>query len=414
PEAESLRFGLAGAAVPNPDTAWSKASFLSTVDKRVLDATGALQAVRGAERRARGMDELLFGTLRELIRLCYTEDRCEGARKLIEAGERYEALPEPRYARVFYEKAVELSAPLGDRTLHALALRRVGRSLLSAGELSGSLSLYTRSAQLARDSDDLKGEVVGRVGMANALMRQGRWPDAQAIYEGTLAKLDDSSEEGTLMLERGQLFNNLGLAAARQNRLQESEDWLDRAGKVWQKVDSPVDAIIRTHILSVVRGRQGRVEESRQLLEEAFGRSPSALLRAGIAIDLAETCLRLRDHSDALRWGRIAEDHAITAQSADYLARVYRGLGNIARDTGDDGVGFYEKALDIARGRELVLCEAETLLDYARLRLLAEEDEEAVAYLEGACIIFRELGAAHELAEADLLLAERRQLVRPA
>jgi hypothetical protein len=68
---------------------------------------------------------------------------------------------------------------------------------------------------------------------------------------------------------------------------------------------------------------------------------------------------------------------------------MYRGLGNIARAPGrDDGIVFFEKILDLARGRHLQLLEAETRVDYVRLRRDIGGDEEACAYLQYACGLF--------------------------
>ncbi len=110
---------------------------------------------------------------------------------------------------------------------------------------------------------------------------------------------------------------------------------------------------------------------------------------------------------DAIHWARQAEDHAIAAHSVDYLCHVYRGLGNIARDTGhEDGVAFYEKALDLARKRNLPFSEAQTLADYAEFRARADGLEEAKAYLERAREIFLEIGATPEARRTQEALAK--------
>ncbi len=90
-----------------------------------------------------------------------------------------------------------------------------------------------------------------------------------------------------------------------------------------------------------------------------------------------------------------------------YLAEMYRGLGNIARERGDhDGFTFYEKALEIARDKGYHLVEATTLVEYALLRREMDEWEEAVSYLERARDLFGGLGAVHEETRAEQLLRE--------
>jgi hypothetical protein len=100
------------------------------------------------------------------------------------------------------------------------------------------------------------------------------------------------------------------------------------------------------------------------------------------------------------RWGREAEQSALSAGSVGYLTEVYRGLGNIERDTGGEPVALYEKSLEIARKNGLRLSEAQTLVEYARLQRATGNEEEARAFLEHAIGALEELGAAADARKA--------------
>jgi hypothetical protein len=84
---------------------------------------------------------------------------------------------------------------------------------------------------------------------------------------------------------------------------------------------------------------------------------------------------------------------------------MYYTRGNLARVRGDvDGFTFFEKALEIARDKGYPYLEAETLAQYADLRLKTGGVEEGQAYLESARDIFCDLGAVrdHKLAQEAL------------
>ena len=88
-----------------------------------------------------------------------------------------------------------------------------------------------------------------------------------------------------------------------------------------------------------------------------------------------------------------------------YLTDVYRGLGNIARDSGGEPVALYEKSLEIARKNGLRLAEADTLIEYARLQCSNGNPEEGRAFLEYAVELLDGLGAAEDARRAREELA---------
>jgi tetratricopeptide (TPR) repeat protein len=407
-ELELLRLRIIGAAVPDPEKAWDSSSAFSTVDKRILSAGDVDKAVRDAEESLRAYVTSLYEGLRPVLRAYYENQEDEAARRLIALGEQLENGGRLKGARQCYRSALSLSLPLLDKSSQILALRRIGRVSLTLGDFQEAAAHYDRSAELAGDAGDVRGEVVARTGRGNVLVWQGRWADAEAQYRAALELLA-AAEGEQVSLERAQLCNNLGNMATRLGRFEEAEAWLAQALEMWQTLSSPLDLAICHIIHGLLYERQSRLGDARQAYERARALPVSPALQSAIATDLAELCVHEGHLNEAEEWGRIAEEHAIRSGSAYLLGRMYQGRGNIARARGyEDGFIFFEKALEIAVEKGYPFLEAETLRDYAQLRRQSDGVEEAQAYLERARDLFQELGAVHEVARIEAALAQLR------
>ncbi len=408
-EFELLRLALVGVAVPNPGKEWDSSSAYSTIDKRVVRLEQLEEVVQESEDALHGYVSSLFEGLRPLFRSFWSGDGDGTVRNLIALGERQEQGGLFRKARNCYDVALSLSLPLADKRPQILALRRIGRMALSLGDLQDAYSYYQRSAELAHDSGDLHGEIIARTGVGNARLWQGRLAEAQQWYEAALALVDRVEIQDGIMLERAQLYNNLGNVTTRQMHLDAAEGWFEKALELWAVVPSPLDRAVCHHNRAHLLLAQGKRERAREVYQDALALTISPGLWAGIAIDIAETCLQDGLVSQAEDWGRAAEERAIASRSPYSLARMYQGRGNIARALENDGgFIFFEKALEIVREKDYRLLEGDILLDYALLRQQTGGVEEAQAYLECAREIFLELGAAHELGRADTALRDLR------
>lgn len=406
-ELDGLYLALVRASVPDPDTEWDSSRAFATVDKRVLSRDGVRRAVDEAELALREYTGTLFGMLRALLEAFERGDSLEAAAVLVRIGELHEGMGSHRKALAFFERALTVSLPLADKTMQTVALRRIARVARTTGEYRTALQYYGRSANLAADAGDLRGEVIGRTALGHVLALQGRFADAEQCHRDALAQIEAAPEPASLRLEEAQLCNNLGLLTVRQHRLDEAEAWLARARALWAEIPSLLDRAVCRHTEALLREAQQRPEESRALLEEALRLELPAAFRAGIAIDLAESYARAGDPRLARKGAEEAEEYAIAARSPYILGRVYHGRGNIARDTGEeDGFTFYEKALQIAREKGLLLLEGEVLADYAALRQRMGEREEAHSYLERAREIFAELGAEQDQARVDAAMRQ--------
>lgn len=404
-ELEILRLRLVSAAVPDPGKEWDGSQAFVTIDKRIVTPEGAERALAEAEEALRGFIGALHQGLRPVLDSFFAQEPEQAAQHLVALGELVEQTGRAQAARRCYAAALSVSLPLSAKAAQILALRRIGRVSVNVGDFEEAAAYYERSAELARDVQDLPGEVIALTGVGNVRLWQGRWSEAERSYHAALS-LADGAAAGTLALERGQIYNNLGNLGTRQRRLDEAEAWFESAFRLWKDVSSPYDLgvcyINHTHLREV----QDRWDEARESYEAALALPIPPSLRAAITTDLAEWCLREGHLTQAEEWGRISEEHAIAAGSPYTLGRMYQGRGNVARARGDaDGFAFYEKALQIARDKGYLYLEGETLMDYAPLRAQISGVEEAAAYLERARDLFRELGALGELEKAERALA---------
>lgn len=412
-ELELLRLRIIAAAVPDPGKAWDSSSAYSTVDKRIVSAGEVDRAVQDAEESLRAYVASLYEGMRPVFRAYFAGRGDESARHLIDLGEQLESGGRLKGARQVYRSALSLSLPSLDKSTQILALRRIGRVSLALGDFLDAGQHYERSAQLARDVSDMRGEVVARTGIGNVLVWQGRWSGAERHYRDAMALLE--AAEGTRpSLERAQLCNNLGNISARQERLDEAEAHLAEALAFWRTFASPLDLAVCYIHYAHLRERQDRYDEAREFYEQSLELPVPPAVQCALATDLAELCLHEGRLSQAEEWGRASEEHAIRSGSAYTLGRMYQGRGNVARARGDeDGFTFFEKALEIARDKGYPFLEAETLREYAALRRQHGGMEEAQAYLERSRELFIQLGAPQNLAEVERALAEIRAAQAP-
>jgi len=406
-EVEELRLAMVGASVPDPATEWDSARDFTTIDKRVVEFGRLEQVVTEAEEAVHRNVRSLYAGIGPLLRAVGEERHEDAARELVSLGERQEASGRYVNARECFRSALEVAMPLADRAVQILALRRLGRVALALGDFADALLHYRRSRDLARDAGDIQGRVVAETGSGNVLAVQGCWEDAEACYRSALRVALEDGHRDELQVERGHLFNNLGMVATRRRRLGEAETWFERALEVWNHRESPADLAICYHSLAQLREAQERPGDAQSMYARAQELPVPHAILATVTIDLAESYIETGMIPEALRLGREAEEHAIAARSPYYLAHMYRGLGKISTAAGDeDGFTFFEKSLEIARGKAYRLLEGEALVDYAVHRGRGGQHEEARAMLERAVGIFRDLGAVHEQERAERQLAQ--------
>lgn len=404
-ELDGLRMSIIRAGVPDPAMEWSRSGALSTVDKRLLPPQDCEDAITEAERALTLAIADTFARYRQLFRDLADGKPTDAAAQLIALGEQKERIGLYGSAKQFFEVALSYSVTLPEKGPQVLALLRLGRVTLRAGDISEGVQYYQRAAELARDAGDLEGLIAAHIGLGYPLALQGRWPEAERSHREALELLGSEPLDSDHQHERGQVFNNLGYFAARQGRLSEAVDWLRKSESVWKDVDSPADLGVYHHCMAFVCKAEGALDLALEHYRNALALEIPASFRVGISIDMAEAWLLSGDVSKANDWIHRAEEEAIAARAPYVLGRVYQARGNIARKAGvEDGFVFYEKALEIARARGLRLLEGETLMDYAMLRTQMNAWDEARSYLQLAGKIFEDAGAEPELEKVQDLL----------
>jgi tetratricopeptide (TPR) repeat protein len=409
-ELDGLRSGIARVAVPDWESRWARSGAHATVDMRVVVPESLDAVVEEAEANLHQYITSLFATYQAVLHAYSAGDHPSAIESLVQLGEEQERYERPRHARQFYEAALSLSLPLPEKQSQILASRRIARAALATSDFDDAWGWYQRSAAVARDAEDGQGEVIGWTGCGNVRAFQGRWGEAEECYERASERLSIQETADWAAAHRAQLYTNLGMVATRQGRLDEAERWLASASELHDALPSSADRAAWYHDQAMLRGKQGRHAEARQLFHRAMEAATAPGVCAVICIDLAMSYLEDHLFHRAEDWGRKAEEYAIKARSPYAIGQVYMGLGNIARAQSDEGgITFYEKALEIARGKELRGLEGEVLLEYARLREQMGGREEGEAYLEHARSLFSDLGAGHELARANEELARMRR-----
>jgi tetratricopeptide (TPR) repeat protein len=198
-ELEILRLQLVAAAVRDPGKEWDSSSAYTTIDKRLVDSDSAEHALQESRAALHAFVDELHDGLRPFFRSFYSGATDQAARELVALGEKLEERGRAVGARLCYRAALTVSLPLLEKEAQVLALRRIARVSGNLGDFHEALSYYERSAEVARDSGDLHGEVIARTGLGNMRMWQGRWSDAEQHYQDALA-LTESAGPGELIL----------------------------------------------------------------------------------------------------------------------------------------------------------------------------------------------------------------------
>lgn len=381
---------------------WDRAHSYSTLDNRVLDrATVREVAERVAEEEARYFQAMLLGVGRALD--ARTRGSSEGAvEALQETAARLIDLERHFEAAALLEVALDEAEELPDRRLRGRVHRALGKACWLLGRLDRAAELYARARNLFREAGERSREVVALQGLGNVRAAQGRWEAAEARY---LEGLELTGGDRELL--RGQLFNNLSQVTRKQGRLREAGEWQERAEEVWSRLDAPDDRVVAFNNAGLLALAHGDLDEARQCLLDGLVQARTDLQRTALLTHLARVELESGEIGQAEGVAREAEEFAILCGATDYLVEIYTILGRIFRERGDDqGVGFFEKALELDPEARFPLARAEAHLEYGRLRREMGDEDEARAHLERAREICHGLGATVELVRVSRELGD--------
>jgi tetratricopeptide (TPR) repeat protein len=220
------------------------------------------------------------------------------------------------------------------------------------------------------------------------LALQGRWQASIDSYQAARRLCGDNFAR-----KRGQLAINLASMWRELGEFAEAGRELARATELW----SDLERSDHSHwyndngLLALARGDYESADTSfRQALETAEG----SFHRAMVLDNVADSFIHQGKLNDAEVYARSAEEAALRAGSPRALAEIYTRLGKIFRLRADlDGVTFFEKALELCRGRTYPLTEANAYLEYGLFRRVLGDNEEARSCFERAQQLCVEIGS---------------------
>jgi len=401
PEAESLRQRIMAASVPDPALAWTNASAYSTVDKRVIATVDLKSVLEQAELASVERVRRFHATLAEAVNALVQGDEAAVAERLITLGDQAASAELQGAAAACFETAVSVAAARSDPALKALTLRKLARARAATGDVATAASLYRASHEQASAADDHEACITALLGTGNMLTVQGRWREAGELYHIALTHATHARAQ-----LRGQALINLSIIARETGDHDGAAAWLERAEALWSDL-TVGDRSVWYNNLGLLQLARGEYEAAGHAFESALNHADSDYDRAMICDNVAELMLRQRRLDQAEAAGRRAEAYALSSGSPRALAEVYVRLGKVFRLRGDaNGVTFFEKALEICRGRTYTLIEAQAYYEYGLFRRLLGDVDEARSFVAQAQTRYRELGS-YELAEhAAALLSQ--------
>jgi len=331
-------------------------------------------------------------------------DTTGAARALMRAGEQEELVGRGDEAHVWYSHALGIAQELRDRRPEIEALRHLGDLETGRGHLDAGARYHQRGLALADAELDQTGAASACAGLAAVAVAQGRWPGAEAWY----IRGARYAEKDRLLTAR--LWMGLSDVARRRGQFESSAEWLGRARPVFEELGELKD---RVHVLNA----SGLLEAERARYQPALAYYREALVHLGRVERLARLELNIRlnicqlyfDYErlpDVEDEARQAEEIAIVHNCTSELARLYVLMGRVCgRQRDDRGFVFFEKAIELSRGRAPDLrLEAEAYMEYGAFRNQLGDREEGRAYLERAREIAEAIGDGQFLSRIDQLL----------
>jgi tetratricopeptide (TPR) repeat protein len=383
-----LRQALLLASMADASRAWSRSSAYATLDKRVIGADTLASVVAAAAREEHARVDVLYENLRGVLESVANGDEVAATMGLLRIGETAEAQDNLPGAIAYFEVAARAGAALSDRKVQIMALRHLARAHLGMGDMERALLYYRQALEKAASASETEWQVVALTGVGNVFALQGRWQEAVDSYQAARRLCGDNFAR-----KRGQLAINLASALRELGELAEAGRELARATELWSELDRSDHShwYNDNGLLALARAEYDSADTSfRQALETAEG----DFHRAMVLDNVADSFIHQGKLNDAEIFARSAEEAALRAGSPRALAEIYMRLGMIFRLRSElDGVTFFEKALELCRGRTYPLTEANAYLEYGIFRRVLGDNEEARSCFERALQLCAEIGA---------------------
>lgn len=388
-EVASLRTALLSASVVDLTRLWSHSSAYATYDKRVLTPQAIERAIGDAANAAHARTDALYRALARALTAVAQNDFENAATELIGIGEQAEAEENTSAAIAWYHAADAVAARGNNYRLRAIALRYRAVLHVNSGGVDEALVHYRGSLEQAAAAGDVEGQVVATTGLGIVAGYQGRSKEALAFFEAALSITGED-----LPRRRAQLFINMAAMLSEDGLFEDASARLADASALWNHL-TDADRCGWYNSRGQLALNRGELEMAEGILHQALDMARSEFERGMVLDSLSELFIQQGNLGEAEALGRSAEEAALRAGSPRALAEIYTRLGKIFRLRGDqNGVTFFEKALEICGQGRYPHTEANAYLEYGLFRRLHGDIEEARSLFERAHKLFSEIGAA--------------------
>jgi len=394
-----LRQALLSASVVDASHVWSRTSAYMTYDKRALSLDAMQQSIAEAMQAAHARVDMLYASLQRVLYALAANEKDRAAQELLAVGERLQNEENPADAVLWLQAADRVAEQAGNRIVRARALWQRAIAMLSLGSTDEAEALYLASLAQAEAANDTEGRINATIGLGNVAGYQGHHDESLRWFYAALEICADAFPR-----RRALLYTNMAHMLVEQGKLVAAGEQLAKASEIWSELATG-DHCRWYNARGMLALRRGEIEMAESLLHQALGMAGSEFERAMVLDNLADLFIRQGNLAEAESLARSAEEAALRADSPRALAEIYTRLGKIFRLRADaNGVTFFEKAVEICRGRRYPHTEANAYLEYGIFRRLHGDIEEARSYFERASQLFREIGAvAQERAAAEQL-----------
>lgn len=335
-----------------------------------------------------------------------TQTNLEKARKLVEMARGAEQQGHTQKALAYFDDAIALIEQAMDLPFLADVLRWKGTVYREQGETEAAHRCYEKSLAHAERVGAVSAKAHGFNCMAIVSQRRGDLRECEEYYARAAefaAKAADVRLLGMIEQNRGVLMNMKGNFAAAEVRYansltafelaadDEAVSWvLNNMGMLYTKLGHYQRAIE-----TLERGRDIAKVRNDGLVESVLTLNLAEVWVAVGKLDLAEAaCLK------SIEEARRRDDHLTIAGALKCRARIERERGFF-----NDSIATLRIAIFEAEGLEDRLLQAEMLREFGQTsRALGNSAEARLAWQEAA-ESFQGVGAIHEAAEINSLLA---------
>jgi CHAT domain-containing protein/Tfp pilus assembly protein PilF len=317
-------------------------------------------------------------------------ERAYSEGELLRLNGRAESL---REAATKYAEARRHWNSLGDRSLEAMAVYKIGLAHDLLSDYPKALEYYGQALEIRRATGNRRGEgqALSSIGVVYAAL--GDYPKALEHYQQALAiqrEAGDRAAEAAVLHSTGTLY-------WRQGEPQKALEYYNQALALRREADDLRGEGETLIGIGATYRVMGETQNALDYYARALAIKRDVGDRRGAAITLhnmATAYSTLGDFEKALE--HFAHSLALRRETGDRAGEghVLAGMGTAYRFLGDTGKAMenYSQALSIARAVRNRSGEADVLGDMARTHELAGETEKAAELYRQALILQREIG----------------------